>query len=95
MEIDLRGLTLVGRILPGQGPDGLAWTVPIVLGNLGDHQRIAAYPSEVGLGSDPQILGDSYYIYFTRLLENGTGWSTGSLQRITLTCNASARQKPC
>jgi len=77
-----------------ESPDGLDWTVPIVLGNLGNDERIAAYPSEVGLGSDPQILGDSYYIYFTRLLENGTGWSTGSLQRITLTCNASARQKP-
>jgi len=63
--------------------DGLAWTVPISLGNFGP---IAAYPTAVGLGDDPHILGKSFYVYFTHLPTDGTGWTNGSLRRLTLTC---------
>jgi hypothetical protein len=63
--------------------DGIAWTLPVALG---DYGPIAAYPTAVGLGSDPHILGKSFYIYFTFLPADGTGWSNGALQRLTLTC---------
>ena len=63
--------------------DGLTWTVPTLLGNF---DTIAAYPTAVGLGDDPHILGKSYYIYFTHLRTDDTGWTNGSLQRLTLTC---------
>ncbi len=63
--------------------DGLTWTVPILLGNF---QTIAAYPTAVGLGDDPHILGKSFYVYFTHLPTDGTGWTNGSLHRFTLTC---------
>ncbi len=63
--------------------DGLTWTVPTLLGNF---DTIAAYPTAVGLGDDPHILDKSYYIYFTHLPTDGTGWTDGSLQRLTLTC---------
>ena len=66
-----------------ESPDGLHWTMPTLLGNF---ETIAAYPTAVGLGDDPHILGRSFYVYFTHLPTDGTGWTNGSLQRFTLTC---------
>jgi hypothetical protein len=66
-----------------ESPDGLTWTVPTLLGNF---ETIAAYPTSVGLGDDPRILGKSFYVYFTHLPTDGTGWTNGSLRRFTLTC---------
>jgi hypothetical protein len=63
--------------------DGLTWTVPIGLGKFGP---IAAYPTAVGLGSDPHVLGKSYYVYFTHLPTDGSGWKKGELRRLTLSC---------
>jgi hypothetical protein len=63
--------------------DGLHWTVPIALGTYGP---IAAYPTAVGLGDDPHILGSSFYIYFTHLPADGSGWTNGELKRLTLSC---------
>jgi hypothetical protein len=63
--------------------DGLAWTLPIALGTYGP---IAAYPTAVGQGNDPRVLGNRFYIYFTYLPDDGSGWKNGELQRVTLTC---------
>ena len=63
--------------------DGLKWTTPIVLGTYGP---IAAYPTAVGLGDDPHTLGKIFYVYFTHLPTDGSGWTNGSLRRLTLTC---------
>ncbi len=67
-----------------ESTDALNWTVPVSIGTFGP---IAAYPTAVGLGTDPQSLGSSFYVYFTKL---GTDlWTGGSLQRLTLTCPSS------
>jgi hypothetical protein len=63
--------------------DGLTWTVPKLLGTFGP---IAAYPTAVGFGDDPHILGNTFYVYFTQLPTNGTGWANGMLRRLTLFC---------
>ena len=63
--------------------DGLAWTVPVSLGTYGP---IAAYPTAVGLGGDPQVLGRSFDVFYTHLPTNGSGWNEGELRRFTLTC---------
>jgi hypothetical protein len=63
--------------------DGLSWTVPISVGTFGP---IAAYPTAVGLGDDPHILGQSFYVYFTHLPADGSGWTDGQLRRLTFTC---------
>lgn len=63
--------------------DALRWTVPMPLGDFGP---IAAYPTAVGLGDDPQTLGKAYYVYFTHLPTDGAGWTNGALRRLTLTC---------
>jgi hypothetical protein len=63
--------------------DALTWTTPTLIGTFGP---IAAYPTAVGLGDDPHILGKSYYVYFTHLPTDGTGWTNGELRRLTLSC---------
>ena len=63
--------------------DGLTWTVPTLLGVFGP---IAAYPTAVGLGDDPHVLGKKFYVYFTHLPTEGNQWATGSLHRLTLSC---------
>src|ERR1039457_1471697 len=63
--------------------DALNWTTPTVLGTF---DTIAAYPTAVGLGDDPHILGKSYYVYFTHLPTDGTGWTNGALRRLTVSC---------
>jgi hypothetical protein len=69
--------------------DGLTWTNPTSLGNYGDGViTIAAYPTSVGLGDDPNILGKTFYVYYTHLhLENGgLPRKDDSLRRLTLSC---------
>ncbi len=63
--------------------DALTWTTPTLIGTFGP---IAAYPTAVGLGDDPHILGRSYYVFFTHLPTDGTGWTNGELRRLTLSC---------
>jgi hypothetical protein len=63
--------------------DGLHWTRPVGIGEFGP---IAAYPTAVGMGDDPHILGKSFYVYFTYLPQDGTGWKHGALKRLTLSC---------
>jgi hypothetical protein len=61
--------------------NSLAWTLPVSLGIFGP---IAAYPTAVGLGEDPHVLGSTFYVYFTHLPSEG--WPGGALRRLTLTC---------
>ncbi len=61
--------------------DALHWTLPTALGNFGP---IAAYPTAVGLGDDPHILGENFYVYFTFLPSEG--WNGGLLRRLSVTC---------
>jgi len=63
--------------------DGLSWTIPIDIGTFGP---IAAYPTAVGLGSDPHVLGTNYYVYFTHLPTDGSGWAGGELRRLAVSC---------
>jgi len=63
--------------------DGLKWTVPIDVGTFGP---IAAYPTAVGLGDDPHILGKNFFVYFTYLPPDGSGWKNGELRRLSVIC---------
>ena len=63
--------------------DGLRWTVPIDIGTFGP---TAAYPTAVGLGDDPHILGKNFFVYFTYLPPDGSGWKNGELRRLSVIC---------
>jgi hypothetical protein len=66
-----------------ESTDALTWTVPTVLGTF---DTIAAYPTAVGLGADPHILDKTFYVFFTHLPTDGTGWTNGELRRLTVSC---------
>ncbi len=70
-----------------ESADGLNWSVPVALGRYGP---IAAYPTAVGLGNDPRILGRTFYVYYTLLPTDGSGWTNGSLRRLTVSCDPAA-----
>ncbi len=61
--------------------DALHWTLPTLLESFGP---IAAYPTAVGVGDDPHILGNSFYVYFTYLPSDG--WKGGLLRRLSVSC---------
>src|SRR5580700_817932 len=63
--------------------DALNWTTPTVLGTF---DTIAAYPTAIGLGDDPHVLGKNFYVYFTHLPTDGTGWTNGEVRRLTVSC---------
>ncbi len=42
--------------------------------------------SAVAFGEDPHTLGKSFYVYFTHLPVDGSGWTSGQLRRLTFTC---------
>jgi hypothetical protein len=72
--------------------DGLSWTNAIFLGAFANPENgsgtIAPYPTSVGLGDDPSILGKTFYIYYLHLgLEGGNlPRKEDSLRRLTVTC---------
>jgi hypothetical protein len=72
--------------------DGLSWTNAIFLGAFANPENgsgtIAPYPTSVGLGDDPSILGKTFYIYYEHLgLEGGNlPRKEDSLRRLTVTC---------
>jgi len=61
--------------------DAITWSTPVSIGTFGP---IAAYPTAVGLGDDPTVLGASFHVFYTYLPTSG--WSQGSVKRITITC---------
>jgi hypothetical protein len=69
--------------------DGITWTTPTSLGNFADGvNTLVPYSTSVGIGDDPNILGKTFYIYYTFLHEENGGLPRegNSLRRITLTC---------
>ncbi|MFZ0687176.1 MAG: hypothetical protein WAM89_16655 [Terriglobales bacterium] len=69
--------------------DGLNWTSPISLGTYADGVKtLAPYPTSVGLGDDPSVLGKSFYVYYTFLHEENGGLPRegNSLRRFSLSC---------
>ena len=69
-----------------ESADGLVWSTPQHLGTYGGHPAIAAYPTAVGLGDDPGTLGSSFYVYYTHLPNDGTGWEHASVMRLSVSC---------
>lgn len=75
-----------------ESPDGLQWTNPIYLGAFANPGNgtgtVAPYPTSVGLGDDPNVLGKTFYVYYTflQLEDGGLPRKDDSLRRLTLTC---------
>jgi hypothetical protein len=69
-----------------ESPDGLAWTLPVLLGQFGNPTQNANYAVPVGLGADPNTLGSQFYVFYTQYPTNGAGWPGASVERFTVSC---------
>ncbi len=74
-----------------QSGDGFHWTLPVILRdfrNLPDKPTTYAMP--IGTGADPHSVGASFYVYYTRYPTTGGGWAAASVERLRISCAASA-----
>lgn len=51
-----------------------------------DPDRPSVYVDFVGMGSDPSVLGNGFYIFYTRHPRNGEGWPSATVHRFTVSC---------
>jgi hypothetical protein len=67
-----------------ESEDGLAWTDPVLLGHFVSSQTSADYAVPIGTGSDPNILGQQFDVFFTH--GSPEGWPGNSVLRFSVTC---------
>ena len=65
-----------------ESDDGLVWTLPVLLAQ--NKNSGLDYAAPLGIGSDPNILGQQFYVFWTH--STPQGWPTNFVQRLTLTC---------
>ncbi len=74
----------------GESVDGLNWPAMQVVFGKNPQTAVYGYATAVGLGSDPSILGDTFYSYYTAW-PKGTSWQPATLNRLTLTTAATMK----
>jgi hypothetical protein len=72
------------NIAYAESPDGLEWSLPVPLVQFTGGSNPAAYAVPIGIGEDPNVLGNVFYVFFT----HGTpqGWPQNSVKRFTVSC---------
>ncbi len=78
----------------GESVDGLNWPPMQVIFGTNPQTAIYFYATPVGLGDDPDVLGSTFYVYYTDWPQ-GISWQPATLNRLTVTtaCSNSALQK--
>lgn len=66
------------------GVNGWSAEVPLFR----EPQRWAMYPTLVGFGEDPSIIGDQFYLYYTQFESTDPNWSEATVKRRLVTCTA-------
>jgi hypothetical protein len=70
-----------------ESPDGMAWSLPTLLFDFrGEKDQPTTYVAPVGMGDDPRILGNKFYLFYTRYPTTGAGWNGASVWRFTVSC---------
>ena len=79
----------------GESLDALHWPAMQVIFGTNPETPVVGYANAVGLGSDPGILGDTFYSYYTDW-PSGESWSPATINRLTITTAATlASIVPC
>jgi hypothetical protein len=58
----------------------------VLLAQCGNNNANANYATAVGLGENPQMLDNSFYIFYTKYPTNGEGWNGATVNRFKVTC---------
>jgi hypothetical protein len=67
----------------GESLDGLHWPAMQVVLGTSPETPVYGYANAVGLGSDPGILGDTFYSYYTEW-PTGESWNPATINRLTI-----------
>jgi hypothetical protein len=65
-----------------ESPDGMNWSLPTLLFEKKDLPT--SYVAPVGMGDDPRILGNQFYIFYT--VSSPIGWPGNTVNRLTVSC---------
>ncbi len=82
------------NISMSESPDGLNWASSILLFQEDTADGNAEYATAVSAGPDPDVLGSSFYVYYTHYPTNGTGWDDATVNRFEVQCNLPREQTP-
>jgi hypothetical protein len=73
--------------------DGLnSWSAEVPL--FRDPQRWVMYPTLVGLGPDPSVIGNQFYLYYSEFENTNPDWSNATVKRRLITCTAGRAARP-
>jgi hypothetical protein len=64
--------------------DGLIWTLPVLLRQDENSQTSFDYAVPIGIGADPNVLGEQFFVFFT--YGSPQGWPGNTVRRFTVTC---------
>ncbi|MGI5268091.1 hypothetical protein ACQEUU_02945 [Nonomuraea sp. CA-218870] len=86
------GVAMVAAVSPREvvlstSPNGISnWSPRVPL--FRDPDRYNAYVTVVGTGTDPSVIGNTFYVYNTQFLSSEPNWSNVQLVRHKVTCTA-------
>jgi hypothetical protein len=72
------------HIAYAESVDGLSWTLPVLLEQDENNQTSFDYAVPIGMGDDPNVLGEQFYVFFT--YGSPLGWPGNTVRRFTVTC---------
>lgn len=69
-----------------ESSDGLTWSEPVKLApHIRPSEETALYATPIGTGSDPNVLGTNFYIFYN-FQRFGEGWASTELRRMQIGC---------
>lgn len=92
------GSVLVQGVSPREfvlsvSPDGItSWSAAVPL--FRDPDRFNAYPTVVGTGADPSVVGDEFYVYYLQWETGTQDWNHARMMRRLVTCTAGRSLEP-
>jgi len=70
-----------------ESADGMNWSpLGLFYDFRNEKDQPSVYVAPVGMGDDPSILGNQFYVFYTRYPNNGEGWNGASVNRFTVSC---------
>ena len=72
------------HIAYAESVDGLSWTLPVLLEQDENSQTSFDYAVPIGMGDDPNLLAEQFYVFYT--YGSAQGWPGNTVRRFTVTC---------
>ncbi|MFI5732387.1 hypothetical protein ACIA49_19865 [Kribbella sp. NPDC051587] len=80
----VQGVSTTEFMLADSSDGVLSWSAAVPLFN--DPDKFNAYPTVVGTGADPSIVGDEFYVYYLQWPSKQPDWNNAHMMRRLITC---------